>query len=93
MRPLVCDVSMIGTLIRMARERLQLDEKALARRLEVSVGCLRSWRRESPPYAKLALCALIAGLDPEVVARLDNLRGGDRASRDGAENSRDRLAG
>jgi hypothetical protein len=45
---------------------------ALARRLEVSVGCLRSWRRDAPRYARLALCALIAGVDPDLVGSLAN---------------------
>jgi hypothetical protein len=60
---------------------LHVDEVALARRLEVSVGCLRSWRRGAPSYAKLALSALIAGLDPEMIGRLDHLREGPRGVR------------
>lgn len=52
-------------LIRLARERLRADDVALARRLGVSVGCLRAWsRRGAPPYGKLALAALIAEIDP-----------------------------
>jgi hypothetical protein len=65
---------MTQQLIRLACERLELDEASLARKLEVSTGCLRSWKREAPIYAQLALAALIAGLDMDLVCRLDNLR-------------------
>jgi hypothetical protein len=58
----------------MACERLQIDEFTLARRLDVSVGALRHWQRGAPAYARLALSALIAGLDPEKINRLDDLR-------------------
>ena len=84
---------MTDPLVRLACDRLQLDEAALARRLEISVSCVRSWRREAPAYAKLALCALIAGLDPQLVARLDALRERDNAADDGAKYSPDLLAG
>jgi hypothetical protein len=73
---------MTEALLRIACDRLQIDENALARRLGVSVGCLRSWRREAPPYARLALSALIAGLDPEMISRLDNWGEGQRDARD-----------
>jgi DNA-binding transcriptional regulator YiaG len=54
--------------IRLARERLQADDVALARRLGVSLGCLRNWgRRGAPAYGKLALAALIAGIDPDQI--------------------------
>ena len=56
-------------LIQLARERLQENETMLARRLEVSVGCLRNWsRRGAPRYARLALAALISNIDPNALA-------------------------
>jgi hypothetical protein len=58
----------------MACDRLQIDEAALAYRLDVSVGALRHWQRGAPAYARLALSALISGLDPERISRLDDLR-------------------
>jgi len=76
----------------MACERLLVDETGLARKLGVSIGALRSWKRNPPPYAALALCALIAGLDPELVIRLDNLRGAARASHE-ADQTPGRLVG
>ena len=37
--------------------------------LEVSVGCLRAWKRKGAPrYARLALSALIAGLAPHALS-------------------------
>jgi hypothetical protein len=65
---------MTEPLIRMACERLEVDEVTLAHRLGVSLGCLRRWRKGAPPDARLALSALIAGLDPEVISRLGDLR-------------------
>jgi hypothetical protein len=65
---------MTEALIRLACDRLQVAETALARRLGISLGCLRSWRREAPAYARLALAALIVGLDPEMISRLDDRR-------------------
>ena len=61
-------------LVRLACDRLQLDERRLARRLGITLGCLRSWEVEQPPYARLALSALIVGLDSELVSRLDGAR-------------------
>jgi len=84
---------MTDALIRMACERLGVNEVRLARRLGVSVGGLRSWKRNPPPYATLALCALIAGLDPELVTRLDNLREAAKESREADRGSQSRLAG
>jgi DNA-binding transcriptional regulator YiaG len=54
--------------VRLARTRLDLTDLDLARKLGVSVGCLRSWdRKGAPRYVQLALCALIAGIEPEAV--------------------------
>jgi hypothetical protein len=61
-------------LVRLACDRLQLDERRLARRLGITLGCLRSWEVEEPAYARLALSALIVGLDSELVSRLDASR-------------------
>ena len=56
-------------LICLARTQLDVPDSELAQRLGVSVGCLRSWSRKGAPrYARLALCALIVGLDPEAFA-------------------------
>ncbi len=53
-------------LICLARTQLGVPDSELARRPGAAVGCLRSWRRKGAPrYARLALCALIVGLDPE----------------------------
>jgi DNA-binding transcriptional regulator YiaG len=55
-------------LIKLARERLQDNETMLARRLDVSVGCLRNWsRRGAPRYGRLALAALISNIDPNAL--------------------------
>jgi hypothetical protein len=49
--------------------RTLVPDSELARRLEAAIGCLRSWSRKGAPrYARLALCALIVGLDPEAFA-------------------------
>jgi|HubBroStandDraft_3_1064219.scaffolds.fasta_scaffold168493_2 DNA-binding transcriptional regulator YiaG len=54
--------------VRLARTRLDLTDLDLARKLGVTVGCLRSWdRKGAPRYVQLALCALIAGVEPEAV--------------------------
>ena len=57
---------MTDKLIQHTRIRLGVSDPELARQLEVSVGCLRSWdRKGAPQHAKLALLALMAGLAPE----------------------------
>lgn len=59
---------MSDKVIQLARKRLGVTDRELARQLEVTVGCLRSWdRKGAPRYAQLALMALIAGLVPEAV--------------------------
>jgi hypothetical protein len=90
---LVFDSFMTDSLIGMACERLGVDEMNLARRLGVSIRGLRSWKRNPPRYATLALCALIAGLDPELVIRLDKLWRADRILRAADRRSPDQLAG
>ena len=56
--------------VRLARTRLDVTDLDLARKLGVTAGCLRSWdRKGAPRYVQLALCALIAGIEPEVVER------------------------
>jgi len=58
----------MNVFVRLARERPQADDIALAQRLGVSVGCLRNWRRRgAPPYGRLALAALIARIDPDQI--------------------------
>jgi hypothetical protein len=53
-------------LICLARTQLGVPDSELARRLGAAVGCSRSWRRKGAPrYARLALCALIVGLNPK----------------------------
>ena len=55
-------------LIRLARSRLQMSNLELARALEVSAGCVRSWDHHGAPrYARLAIAALIAGVDPNAI--------------------------
>lgn len=45
------------------------DTRGIARRVEISVGSLRSWSvRGRPVYARLALAALVMGVDPEGVS-------------------------
>ncbi len=47
---------------------LRTDRKGLARQLGLAVGSLRAWEnRGAPPFARLALAALVAGLDPTQV--------------------------
>jgi hypothetical protein len=70
----VCVSFMTAPLVRLACNRLRLDERRLARRLGVTIGCLRSWDDNEPPYARLALSALIVGLDSDLVSRLDARR-------------------
>jgi hypothetical protein len=58
----------MADMIRLARSRLQISNLELARQLEVSTGCLRSWdRRGAPRYARLAIAGLLAGVDPDTV--------------------------
>jgi DNA-binding transcriptional regulator YiaG len=60
--------------VRLARARLDVTDLDLARNLGVTVRCLRSWdRKGAPRYVRLALCALIAGIEPEVVERSPTL--------------------
>ena len=60
--------------VRLARTRLDVTGLDLARNLGVTVGCLRTWdRKGAPRYVQLALCALIAGIEPEVVERSPTL--------------------
>jgi hypothetical protein len=55
-------------LLRLARSRLQMSNLELARKLEISAGCVRSWDRHGAPrYARLAVAALIAGVDPDAI--------------------------
>jgi hypothetical protein len=55
-------------LLRLARNRLQMSNLELARQLEVSAGCVRSWDRDGAPrYARLAIAALMAGVDPDAI--------------------------
>src|ERR1700690_80719 len=54
------DVRAMTDLIRRARSRLQMSNLELARQLEVSAGCVRSWDRHGPPrYARLAIAGLL----------------------------------
>jgi hypothetical protein len=65
--------------IRLARTRLDATDLDLARNLGVTVGCLRSWDRNGAPrYVQLALCALIAGIEPEAFERSPSLPPRDR---------------
>jgi hypothetical protein len=58
----------------LARTRLDATNLDLARNLGVTPGCLRSWdRKGAPRYVQLALCALIAGIEPEAVERSPTL--------------------
>jgi hypothetical protein len=51
-----------------------LPPRDLARKLGVTVGCLRSWdRKGAPRYVQLALCALIAWIEPKAVERSPKL--------------------
>jgi len=59
---------MSDKVIQLARTRLGVTDRELARQLGVTLGCLRRWdRKGAPRYAQLALIALIAGLVPETV--------------------------
>ena len=65
--------------VRLARTRLDVTNLDLARNLGVTVGCLRSWdRKGAPRYVQLALCALIAGIEPEAVERSPTLAARNR---------------
>ena len=60
--------------VRLARTRLDVTDLDLARKLGVTVGCLRSWdRKGAPRHGQLALCALIPGIEPEAVERSPTL--------------------
>jgi hypothetical protein len=62
--------------VRLARIRLDMTDLDLARKLGVTVGCLRSWdRKGAPRYVQLALCALIAGIEPEAGADASKRKG------------------
>lgn len=57
--------------LRAACEAIGVDENELARRLGVTAGCLRAWKRNGiPAYGRWALSALVAGLDPSEVLRV-----------------------
>jgi hypothetical protein len=60
--------------VRYACETLAVSESEIARQLGVTPGCLRAWsRRRAPRYARLALAALIVGLDPDSIASLEQM--------------------
>jgi transposase-like protein len=47
---------------------LEIDDRELARRLGVSTSTLRYWdRKYAPAYVRLALAALVAGLELDQV--------------------------
>jgi hypothetical protein len=51
-------------------EKLGLGERQIAQRLGLSVAALRFYdRADAPPYLRLALAALVAGIDPDLVLR------------------------
>jgi hypothetical protein len=55
-------------IVKTAAAALQIDDRELARRLGVSTGTLRHWdRKYAPAYVRLALAALVAGLEPDQV--------------------------
>lgn len=52
--------------IEAAARAFNTDTRGLARRLEISVGSLRSWSvRGGPAYARLAIAALVLGVNPD----------------------------
>ena len=57
---------------------LKTDRKGLARRLELSVGTLRSWEaRGAPAYGRLLMAAIVAGIDPGMLPNGDGSVGDD----------------
>jgi len=55
-----------GRIVPRVCDLLGVTAGELARELEITVGCLRSWNRRGPPrYGQLALAALVAKLDPK----------------------------
>ena len=55
-----------------ALKSLATDRNGLARQLGLAVGSLRAWEnRGAPPYARLALAALVAELDPAEILGSD----------------------
>ena len=55
-----------------ALKSLATDRNGLARQLGLAVGSLRAWEnRGAPPYARLALAALVAELDPAEILASD----------------------
>jgi hypothetical protein len=55
---------------------LNVEDLALARRLGISLGALRSWNKQPPEYARLALAALVVGIDPDMAfGELKNCEG------------------
>lgn len=54
--------------IDLAARALSTDRKGLARHLGLAAGALRSWElRGAPFYARLALAAVVAGLNPDEI--------------------------
>ncbi len=52
--------------INLAVQALGTDRNGLARHLGLAAGALRAWEtRGAPLYARLALAAVVVGLDPE----------------------------
>jgi DNA-binding transcriptional regulator YiaG len=55
-------------IVKRAAAALQIEDRELARRLGVTTGTLRHWdRKYAPAYVRLALAALVAGIDPDQV--------------------------
>jgi hypothetical protein len=54
--------------IEAAATALNTDRKGLARHLGLSVASLRSWEaRGGPGYARLALAAIVMGVEPDEI--------------------------
>ncbi|SFU23032.1 hypothetical protein SAMN05518861_1464 [Mesorhizobium sp. YR577] len=59
--------------IEAAERTFNTDTRGLARRLEISVGSLHAWSlRGGPVYARLALAALVLGVDPDKAFHQDS---------------------
>ena len=57
---------MVDCAVEGACKMLGIADFELSRKLDVSMGCLRAWRRNGTPrYGRLGLAALAAGVDPD----------------------------
>lgn len=58
---------MSRSIVSQVAQILDVDDKEVGRRLGVSVGTIKRWKKEPPTYARFALAALATGANPKKI--------------------------